>query len=240
MKRLIIFLLAITLISPVQVRASESSYGDAWIVKNSANSIYLQNRITGEVILDAFELDNTGRLVKVDLIAYADQLNSMSLTSNSSPDANVVEESPERRLSISYSYEEYNAYTELGSAIKVSPDLTGPGQITIGVSVSVGESFGGQISIGGTIKEKIELGASFNWSSSANSSTNFSGGFPVPEGVTAYVNFRPRFHVTEGTLTQYVTTDSITSVDGIFSVWGRCPVTLPNGLADGVYELATY
>lgn len=236
MKKLVIWLLVITLILPIQAQAAEHNNKEVWDVKRSVNSIYLQNRITGEVIVDAFELDNTGRFVKIDLIAYADQLNTMPHVSNDTTFTDIVVEPPESRTSISYTYDEDYNYIGLGSAIKVTSDVVGPATISYGESVSITQSFGGEISIQGTIKRAIQLGATFNWNTSVSSSAQFSVSYEIPSGRTGYIQFRPRYHVTEGTLTQYITTDSVSSVNDTFNVWGQCPVKLASGFADGIYE----
>lgn len=234
MKRLMICLLIITFILPIQAQAAGNVNNEEWVVKRSADSIYLQNRITGEKIVEAFVLDSTGHFVNIDLVAYADQLNTMPQVSNGSTYEDIVTE-PQRRTSISYSYDESTAYVGLGSGIKVTADVAGPADLTYGESASISQSFGGEISITSTIKSKIQSGASFNWNTSLQSSAQFSLTISIPSGKTGYVQFRPRYNVTEGTLTQYVTTDSIVETYK-YDVWGQSPIKLATGFADGIYE----
>lgn len=238
MKRFLICLLAFTFILPFQAQAAATDNGDMWIVKNSTDSVYLQNRETGEIIVEASAIDSTGHLVKIDLVAYANQLNAAPQFPSASVCTNITEERQARRTSISYSYQEDSTYVGLGSGIKVSPDVVGPGTITYGESTSVTESFGGDISIDFSIKKKIKGSASFNWNTSLQSGSQFTAGFSVPSGKTGYVRFRPRYNVTEGILTQYVTTDSLIVDTYTFEVWGQCPIKLATGFADGIYELA--
>lgn len=237
MKRFFICLLAIIFVLPFQAQATGNNNGDVWTIKKSDNSIYLQNQETGEIIAEASELDSAGHLIKIDLVAYANQLNTKPKVPDSPSCASFVSEHQVRRTSITYSYREDYSYVGLGSGVKVSPDVVGPATVTYGESTSITESFGGEVSIVASIKTKIQAGASFNWNTSLQSGSQFSAGFSVPSGKTGYIQFRPKYNVTEGTLTQYVRTDSILDDVYTFDVWGRCPIKLATGFADGVYEL---
>lgn len=208
----------------------------------------MENTFTGEKIIDAFQIDSNGEYLYLDLVNYANILNNSPKIKQDKPEQislKTIQEgeevSPQSEVNIIFTYRETNTYVGLGSAIKVTPDVVGPTQLSYGESVSISESYGGDISITYAIKQKINAGASFNWNKTTTTASNFGFSYEIPDGKTGYIQFRPRFNVTEGIITETV----YSSLGGIidtyeFNAWGQCGIKLSTGFADGVYERVLY
>lgn len=117
-----------------------------WLVKTNANGeIYLENTQTHEMMVEAFEMDDFGDKISIDLIEHADRLNH-PLT-HSMPDALDIIDSGDsvtidRAAPYSmYDYTQTTQYTAEGIPEKVTPEVVGPASITSGESITVSESF---------------------------------------------------------------------------------------------------
>ena len=247
-KNIISFLLSITMLftlaSPafavVRSAQIQESQRENWIVVSKADgSVYLENDITGEIIVSAFRIDENGHEQPVDLIDYANALNTLSIMPAIAATNTQDDVMPQKQTAVIYSYKETTSYKGIGTGIKVTPDVVGPATITYGESVSVSEQFGGGITITAEMKKKITAEVNFTWNVELSSSANFTVSKDIISGRTGYVEFRPYLNVTKGTLTKKV----IHSPEGLvvsstdYDAWGQCPIMLSSGFADGIYDV---
>lgn len=231
---------------------SSSDLGNWEVRSNADGDIYLKNTQTGEKMIDAYGYDDSGCLQKVDLTEYAQELNQTcfvqeedafinqrELLSSQITDGNISSNSATWPAK-SYSYKESRSYKGIGSAQKCTPDVVGPGTLSHGQSFSISNSFGADLSLSSAAKNAIKAGVSFSWSITLDTASNFGMGYQVPWGKTGYVQFRPYYNVSKGTLSiTYLYGGQITGVER-YSAWGQCPMKTATGFADGKYELITY
>lgn len=250
MKKLCSFILSLTLILTLAspAFATETSSSENWrVVTDEDGSIYLQNDATNEIIVYAFRIDENGDEQSVDLVEYAHQLNTASIiptlvgSTNEQSEQNDQNDPISRKPGTStyvYSYEETRSYRTLGSGIKVTPDVVGPATITYGESVTVSDEFGGTISISASMEDAISGAASFEWHTELSSSSSFSVTHEIMAGRTGHVEFTPYYNYSSGTLTQ-----KLVHIPGgvistkTYNAWGKSPIILATGFADGIYSV---
>ena len=224
--------------------AAQNSTTDLWVVKcDTSGNIYLENTQTHEMMTKAFKLDSSGNQIDVDLAEYARNLNKLSVLP-SNPQTSIEDVRDIGAIGepyCVYKYAEGSHWKELGKPLKVTPEVRGAATISYGESTTVSNSFGGGISIDINVSRSIKNGASFTWVWSASTSSSFSTTYAIPSGKIGYVQFRPYLNVTQGTLNQktYLSPSNILAKETNYYVWGRSPVKLANGFADGIYELIT-
>ncbi len=235
---------AVAVDKPVDMGDNQDSSEDWRVVTEEDGSVYLQNDATDEIIVYAFRIDENGNEQSVDLAEYAHQLNTLPRAPESS---DVMDEQNDQQKAIFrkpgtstyvYSYKETKAYETLGDGIKVTPDAVGPATITYGESVTVSEEFSVGISASATIKDAITSEVSFDWHAQLSSSSNFTVAKQVAAGRTGYVEFTPRLMVTEGTMTRklvHIPGGVVSSSE--FEAWGKSPIMLATGYADGIYDV---
>ena len=167
---------------------SESIPTEEWIVMYRADgSIYLENSITGEQIVESFKFDHYGNRVEIDLVERAAELNEriyqrdLELENNISL-YNIPDEPLRGPSTVVYLYEESYHYRVVGDPIKITADINGPASITYGESVTIVADYGGSVTITSTIEDIISSGAEFSWSNSAESSSEFTVEYEVPAG----------------------------------------------------------
>lgn len=230
------FVLALCFINIQVFAAAPQDYWYATADQNGA--IVLHNDATGETITDAFRFTETGERVPVDLQLYASELNE-SIEINSTMEKIMVFSSDTVLRGPStyvYTFEESSTEKKLGTAIKVTSDIEGPATVTYGESATITDSFGGNISINEKIEDAIEVGASFTWNKSLASSAQFSVAYDVPVGRTGYIKFTPYYNISSGTIVRRLYSPSLVKTDR-FPGWGKSPIKLATGFADGVYAL---
>lgn len=219
----------------------EQDYYEEWSVESEEDgSIYIQNDATGETIVYAFRIDENGDEQPIDLADYACELNAASRLNQTIESSNeVADDSVQRKPSaVTYAYEESLSYRVVGNGIKVTPEVPGPASLSYGESVTVSEQFGGGISISAQVEEAITAGASFTWNKQLSTSSTFTVTKEIPAGRTGYMEFRPYFNATTGTLTRmivHIPGGVVSSTD--YNAWGRSPIILATGFADGIYDV---
>lgn len=213
-----------------------------WYLKKLDNGdIVLQNDATGKTIIDAFRFTENGMQVPVDLQVYANELNNAimqeaTLKEISAFTPDIVPQG--RPSTFAYTFEQSSADKTLGTAVKITADIKGPASVSYGESVTVSDSFGGDISINAKIEDAIEGGASFTWENSLSSSAQFSVTYSIPAGKTGYIQFTPYYNLSTGTIVRRLYSPSLVKTER-FKGWGRSPIKLSTGFADGIYALVT-
>jgi hypothetical protein len=104
--------------------------------------------------------------------------------------------------------------------------------------IILSEEFSVGISASATIKDAITSEVSFDWHAQLSSSSNFTVAKQVAAGRTGYVEFTPRLMVTEGTMTRklvHIPGGVVSSSE--FEAWGKSPIMLATGYADGIYDV---
>ncbi len=252
-KKTVSFILAISIlvIMNTSIFATNTVVSRSWTVRYDNNSnIYLKNIKTGEIVVRAFRLDETGKPIDIKLSQYVQVLNNQTVDQNQKQSvtqstSDTVTQHTSSTLDLPpyitsyYRYEQTYSYTDSGSSVKVTPDVIGPATITYGNSTTVTESFSAAISLNAEAKRVIKGGASFTWNSSASTSTSFGLTYSVPAGKTGYIKFTPYRNVTVGELYEdvfYNGTYMSTLDQGIS--YGYSPKKLSNGFADGIFALA--
>lgn len=218
----------------------QNSQRENWIVAFAKDgSIYLENETTGEIIVSAFRIDENGIEQPVNLVDYANELNTISIIPTIDSVNEQTDVMPRKGTTVTYNYKEKTSYKGIGTGMKVTPDVVGPATITYGESVSVSEQFGGGITISAEIKKAITTEASFAWNVELSSSANFTVSKDIVAGRTGYVEFRPYLNVTKGTLTKKVihVPEGVVVSSTDYDAWGQCPIRLSSGFADGIYDV---
>ncbi len=230
------FILALCVINAHAFAASPKDY---WYVTTDQNGeIVLHNNATGETITEAFRFTETGERVPVDLQFYANELNE-SIAMHATTEKTMILSSDallRGPSTYAYTFEESSTEKKLGESIKVTSDIRGPATVTYGESVTIMDSFGGDISITAKIENAIEAGASFTWNKSLSSSSQFSVAYDVPAGRIGYIKFTPYYNISSGTIVRRLYSPSLIKTDR-FPGWGKSPIKLSTGFADGVYAL---
>ena len=252
---IIIFLIVLSTSTSVCAATNNSQL---WILKEDrAFGPYIENIETGEKIVAAMEYDEKGNLVELDLEKYVIKLNNEKLLNNQlksvldlqSFDENQTSVYPsiipiEKSTSVSFpvTWYRYNPTfhsTYYKSASKVTSDYVGPASISYATSITSSESFSANANLSGE-KGAIRGGAGFTWSTTTTSSTSITGTFTVPSGYTGYVTFSPKFNLTMGHMVASTYLDGYLIEETITNTSASCPVTLGNGVTDGVYRLVIY
>jgi hypothetical protein len=257
-KKNMVYKLLITIMTFVLVFSTSSGASAAvnsnfkWIVKKDNNKhIYLQNTKTGEKMVDAISLDDSGNPIHLDLKEYAKILNCQQEIKQDTSSTNKVKDlqsiegttpslSRTYQIEATYSYVQSYATTTTGMPSKVTPDIVGPTTVSYGNSVSFSESFSVSVSINGEMKKVIKGGATFTWNSSATTSANFGLSYQIPAGKTGYVSFSPYYNITVGNLTTKLWQDGVCFQTTTTAATGYSPKVLANGIADGIYALMIY
>lgn len=218
------------------------------IVKSDQSShVYLKNTETGQSLVRAIRLDQTGKPIDIDLYTYAKQLNKQVLKQKQRLfNKKNIEEKQSLHSSkvkpaltfIYYDFEEVRHWSELGTPIKVTPSVVGPASLSYGNSETASQSFNINISASADVTDKIRAGAGFTWNTSASTNTSFGVTFNISSGRTGYVQFRPYQNVTYGTVNElYYQYGDLISKKNLGDAVGTSPIKLQNGFADGVFEL---
>ena len=232
-------------------KAAESSNTDLWVVKIDADgNTYLENTQTHEEMIKAYRLDESGNPVEINLVEHAKTLNETTLIPTNTQEQSVVNNQLDYTNNYispavivnpvsAYSYTETRNYRTTGSPIKVTPDVRGPTSLSYGESKTISESFATSVSLSAE-KSAIIAGASFTWEHSLQSAANFGVSYDVPAGRIGYIHFKPYFNVSVGNLTETVWVGYTIARQTTKGVFGLSPVTLGNGLADGLIEFVLY
>lgn len=110
----------------------------------------------------------------------------------------------------------------------VTPEYTGPCQITYGESQTFTSTFSGSLTLQIKLKVIADIGGSYSYS--ASSSAQISATYTVPEFETARIRFVPRMRHTVGIYSY----DSFTNYNVEAYI-----VKKVNGFADGLYQKVT-
>ena len=219
----------------------EKSAG-VWVLEyDSDGEAYIRNKLTNERIVEAVRCNADGELEELDIEDYVQIKNSLSiddsaLESNSMNNAllgNDIE--PMSDSGWMYLYEETRNYVALGTPIKVSADLRGPGTIFHLDVRTIQHSFGGDVNVP-IDQTAITIGAGFSWNVSAKTTTSNGYVYPVPSGELGYIQFTPYLNVTEGDLYHIYAAPFVYLENYLGKVWGKSPRKYGD-LADGIYEL---
>lgn len=245
MKRVISLFLALALmLSSAYTAYAMEPYSEWSIEYNLDGSSYLRNKTTGEIVLKAFRLDNDGHVIEISFQEYIQEINSLPQVIETTAITAIEEKngdinSPKRGPSaVSYGFTESYNYRTLGTPKKVTSDVAGPGHIDYGESTTISASYGGDLSINSSIENAIQMGASFSWEVSLQSSAQFTVGYDIPAGRTGYIEFTPYLRVSVGTLTRkIISSTGIVTSSKDYNVWGKSPIKLSSGFADGLYAL---
>ena len=213
-----------------------------WVLDTDENGKeILRDTLSDKTVVEAWQFDETGKAIPLDMEEYlvilrqAEENEETSKTPRETPFSIV---NP-LAATVSYIYEETSSTVVTGTPKKVTIDMVGPCTITQAESITITDSFSTSVNSNAEMKKQVKLGASFTWEHSLSSTTTITGTFPVPAGKTGYLRFIPKYRHTSGNL-KLVTTDVITTVTDLGTVWGQCPKKLDSGLCDGVLELVTY
>lgn len=127
-------------------------------------------------------------------------------------------------------YYRWGTSLSVGSAVKISADMKGPGYISVNQGVTRSSYF--SISLSTSEKSKVKGSAGFTWVNSATSSLTYK--MDITDSRTAAIYFKPYYNRTYGYLRHINTiTQSYTEK----YVQGYSPVKLGNGTLDGYYYL---
>lgn len=232
MMNLVLFPTYASSITPIQAVPELS------LETTSTGEQYLLNETTGEKIIKAYTYNKDGTLFEIPLTEYQRIINSTpKIPSSNSNDISFKSES-ELLRALTYRYDETSSYVALGTPLKVSSELKGPGEVSISHSSTVSCSFGGDVSVSSTIKKKIQAAASFSWNVSLATEVSDTYTFPVPAGKIGYIQFTPYFDVTVGDLYQGHSESSLAD-RFLGEVWGKSPQKIDTGFANGLFELVT-
>ena len=234
----LVILLMFTLCSTA-FAADASDSSAIWVLKRSdSGEEYLYNRVTGEIIIQAFGYNDDGELVELDLKEHLKTKNpAAGIQPTLQPtNSNVIMRDPSYSSSY-YDYRESNYRRMLGNTIKVSADVDGPGSISYLITNTISHSYGGSVSITASILSAIQSGVSFDWNTSLSTSVSAGYSFDVPAGRRGYVQFTPYVDYSIGSLYLVSVAPFYQEETMVGQVWYTSPVKLANGIADGVYEL---
>lgn len=198
-------------------------------ISEETNKEYiLVNTITGEEITDVYETINgiTKKLNAEEALDKLNKIQTSELNENLNNNNNI--ENYEAGYTESY-FEKTNGPNKVtGNPEKISYDVKGPASIQIsqGQQVTFNESFSSDVTY--SMKATIRLGAGIQWSKSATRSVSVT--HQVPSGRIGYVSFKPYYYEVKG--------NYITKVPGTIisskKVTARTPITLSNGICDGL------
>lgn len=255
MKKLtaVFFYLLLVCILPSVCAASPPPDGDVdpnegrapWVLRSENGKEYLYNPATDETIPEAYRyvddhavplpLQELLQVLNASLAERAADLSVETPTSNSA-------ETNRRAPVYFYRFEETSTRKIEGDSEKVCADVAGPAELTVGISITVTESYGGGFSLSASAKNEISGSASFTWNRSLATNTSFETTHHVPAGSMGHVEFVPYLNKTTGKLYQ-ATSDPTTGFmsDYVYQgvVWGTSPIRLSSGFADGCYYLVT-
>ncbi|NBJ90879.1 DUF6060 domain-containing protein [Acutalibacter sp. 1XD8-36] len=240
MKRVVSLVVALLLVFSVCSFASATGSEEWEVNRQEDGTVFLENKLSGETIVEAFRFDDDGQTVPVDLLEYVHELNALDSEQISSAEESDVPAMLERDVTpmpyTTYSYKESSSSKVSGSAVKVTADVKGPASITYGESITISDSYSAGVTLSSSIKRAIQIGASFTWQRSLSTGTNFSVTYKVPSGKTGYVKFTPYLNKTKGTLTRSTTMGIIVGTE-TYDAEGKSPIKLSNGLPDGTYAI---
>lgn len=237
------FAVFLSLTSSAFATEESTTQDGVWIVVTEDDgSIHLENSSTGEVVIYAFKIDEHGNEHSVDLVEYANELNSLPVVPDSpnvTPYVESQEVVPYKRSLTRYNYKETHSYQGIGTGLKVTPDVVGPATLTYGESFTISAGYGSDLTLTSEAKNAIAVNAGYSWNASLSSCSNFSIAKEIPAGRTGYIEFKPYYYVSEGILTatrvQIPSGFVLSSTD--YEAWGQCPMRLASGFADGIYSV---
>lgn len=222
---------------------------EEWILQVEDGQEILFNPGTGETISEAHRIVN-GQVISVSLRELCDALNSA--LSEESPtidlETYIPDDSATRRASLFYFYRLENVTTKRvnGGIRKVTQDYKGPTELSLVTSVTITDSYGctgsggAAISLSSKAKTTISASASFSWNYSLATGTSVESSYCVSAGKTGHIEFIPYLNQINGDLYEAFS-DPVTgfTTDYVYKgkAWGRSPIQLPNGLADGLFYL---
>lgn len=222
---------------------------DRWVVmKDVNNENYILDYNTGEKTFAAYCFDKNGNMIKKDLNEYAKELNIGSkievVDNNTIETNNDLPNISSKAVtqSTTYYYNRTRVTNIKGTPVRVSTDYkTGdaPGTINVGYTKTISDSYSIPASLTFSLmQDKIKAQAGFTWVHNVSTATSLSASLPIPANKTSYLQFTPYLKRTEGTgyyVIRYSNGNTTTSSK--YNVSGTSPIKLPNGSADGIYEV---
>ena len=204
----------------------------------STGENFFYRKATGETVIKAYSYNESGELIALTLEEYLQIQNSVpSVPGDSEWQPYNIRGASTVSNTWYYDYRETDAYVALGDSYAVTADVKGPATIQHTQSATIQHSFGGSVTLDGATKLLIQTGASFDWHTSLSSGVSNSYTFEVPSGKIGYVQFTPYLNYTEGEIYLVTVLPGYMDEMHIGDAWGACPIEIPGGFANGIFEL---
>ncbi len=214
---------------------------------------YIEIASNGGKIYEAFQYDQEGNLVPIELREYIQIVNDGKKVKEKIKDSKneaTVELSsdknpPTQTSPLTYTVSRFikkGSGRTTGNAVKVTADVQGPGSVSYGLSASISNSFSLATGVSYDITEKIKANAGFTWVNSTSNNTVFGVTYNIPDGKKGYVQFTPYLNMVYGDsyMDTYNTAGILISSKSCGTSYGYSPINLSNGYADGLFALVTF
>jgi len=222
----------------VSFEAFLETFGVWEVSETRGTTPYLFNATTGYRIDSAWTYDEDGKLIEIDLVAHAIELNYSNILNAELLYSTgfTVPIMPINDLhQPNYRFHQSSSSTPLGIAVPASAEFRGPVTIQHTLGVSTSHSFSAGVNATWQREGAVQAGASFNWTRTSTSQEITSGSWQIASGRIGRVYFTPRYNQTNGRLWVYYRN---VRMHDRGSQWGRSP-RLVGQFTDGVFEIRT-